>query len=94
MQIQETSLEAHTRNVIDKFVRTGSLNKGKSPGKPSVFEEVVDDLRRRTGSVNKGKSPGRLPVFEEVIDDLRRLEQNPQTFLTRLSQQSGVHVAR
>ena len=94
LQIQETSLEAHTRDVIHKFVRTGSVNKGKFPRKPSVFEKVVDDLRCRTGSVNKGKSLGRPPVFEEVIDDLRRLEQNPQTSLTRLFQQSGVPVAR
>ena len=66
-QIQETSLKAHIRNVINRFVRTGSVNEGKSPGRPSVAEEVVNNLRR--------------------------LEQNPQTSLTRLSQQSGVPVA-
>ena len=44
--IQETSSEAHTRDVINRFVRTGSINKGKSPGRPSVSEEVVDDLGR------------------------------------------------
>ena len=46
LQIQETSLEAHIRAVINRFVRTGSANKGKSPGRPSVSEEVFDDLRR------------------------------------------------
>ncbi|KAJ3659556.1 hypothetical protein Zmor_011240 [Zophobas morio] len=67
LEIQETSLEAHIRDVINRFVRTGNVNKGKSSGRPAVSEEVVDDLRER-------------------------LEQNPQTSLTRLSQQSGVPV--
>ena len=44
--IQETSLEAHIRGVINRFLRTGSVNKEKSRGRPSVSEEVVDDLRR------------------------------------------------
>ena len=46
MIIQETSLEIHIRDVINRFVRTGSVDKRKSPGRPSVSEEVVDDLRR------------------------------------------------
>ena len=47
LQIQETSLEAHIRgDVINRFVRTGNLNKGKSPGRLSVSEEVVDDFSR------------------------------------------------
>mgnify|MGYP005987091825 CR=1 len=45
LKIQETSLKAHIRDLINIFVRTGSVNKWKSPGRPSVFEEVVDDLR-------------------------------------------------
>ena len=45
--IQETSLEAHIRDVINTFVRTDSANKMKSScGRSSVSEEVVDDLRR------------------------------------------------
>ncbi|KAJ3665542.1 hypothetical protein Zmor_001033 [Zophobas morio] len=44
--IQETSLEAHIRGVINRFVRAGSVDKAKSPGKPSASEEVVDVLRR------------------------------------------------
>ena len=63
LQIQETSLEAHIEDVVNRFVRTCSVNKGKSPGRSSVS------------------------------DELRRLEQNLQTSLTRLSQQSGVLVA-
>ena len=47
LQTQETSLEARIRNAINKFVRTDTVNKEKSPGRPSVFEEVVDDLRQR-----------------------------------------------
>ena len=47
LQIQETSLEAHIRDVINRFVRTGSVNKEKFPRKPSVSEVVVDDFRQR-----------------------------------------------
>ena len=65
--IQEAWLQAHISDISDRFVRTGSVDKGKSPGRPSVSEEVVDDSRR--------------------------LEQNPQTSLTRFTQQSGVPVA-
>ncbi|KAJ3646228.1 hypothetical protein Zmor_023823 [Zophobas morio] len=64
LTIQETLSEVHIRDIINRFVRTGSVDKEKSPGRPSVSEEVVNNLRL--------------------------LEQNPQTFLTRLSQQSGV----
>ena len=45
LQIQETLLEDHIRDVINRLVRTGSVKKGKSPGRPSVSEEIVDDLR-------------------------------------------------
>mgnify|MGYP005986163125 CR=1 FL=1 len=44
--IQETSLGAHIKNVIIRLVRTGSVDKGKSPGRLSVSEEVVDNLTR------------------------------------------------
>ena len=44
--MQETSLEAHIRDVINRFVRTGSVGRGKSPGTPSVSEKVADNLRR------------------------------------------------
>ena len=37
------------RDVINRFVRTGSVDKEKSPGKPSVFEDVVDDLTKHLG---------------------------------------------
>jgi hypothetical protein len=47
IEIQETSLVAHIRNVIDKFIRTGRLNKGKPIGIPSIYEKVVKDLRQR-----------------------------------------------
>ena len=43
--IQETSLEAHIRDVINRFVRTGSVDKFESAGTSSVSEEL-DDLRR------------------------------------------------
>ena len=44
--IQETSLEARISDVINRFFRIGSVNKGKSRGRLSVPEKVVDDLRR------------------------------------------------
>src|SRR5699024_2578615 len=47
IQIQEASLMKHIRDVIDRFVRTGSVSKGKSPGRPSVSDETVADLRER-----------------------------------------------
>ena len=43
---QKKSLEAHIRNVINRLVRTGTVNKGRSPGRLSVSEEVADDLRQ------------------------------------------------
>ena len=39
--IQETSLEPHVRDVINRFIRT--VDKGKSRGRPSVSGKVVDD---------------------------------------------------
>ena len=44
--IHETWLETHIRDVITRFVRTGSVDKRKSLGRPSLSKEVVDDLRR------------------------------------------------
>ncbi|KAJ3645687.1 hypothetical protein Zmor_023328 [Zophobas morio] len=44
--IQETTLMSHIRYVVNRFVRTGSVDTGKSPGRSSVSEEVVNDLRR------------------------------------------------
>ena len=39
-----TLLGAHIRDVINRSVQTGSANKGKSPGRPSVSGKVVDGL--------------------------------------------------
>ena len=47
LQIQETSLEAHIKNAINRFVWIGGANKGKSPGRPSVSENVVTSLKQR-----------------------------------------------
>ena len=53
LQIQETLLEAHNRNVINRFVRDSSVNKGKSPGRPSLSEVVVNDLRYDSSRMRK-----------------------------------------
>ena len=42
--IQEKPSEAHIRNVINRFVPTGSVYKGKSSGRPWVSKEVVDEF--------------------------------------------------
>ena len=47
LEIQETLLEAHIRDVINSFVRTGSVNKEKSPRRPSASEVVVNHLREQ-----------------------------------------------
>ena len=62
--IQEKSLEAHIRDVINRFVRIGSVDKGKSPRRPSVSEEVVDDLRRF--EQNRQTSLTRFPQYSGV----------------------------
>ena len=65
LQIQETSLEAHIRDAINRFVRIGGVNSGKSPGRPSASEEVVGDLRQRLEQ-NPQKSLRRLSQQSRV----------------------------
>ena len=60
--IQETSLEAHIRDVINRFVRTGSVNKRKSLGKPSVIEQVVD---------NETTSAESVSIFDKIVSAVR-----------------------
>lgn len=47
VQILESSLKAHIRDVMNRFMQTGNVSKGKSPGRPQVSQEVVEDLRTR-----------------------------------------------
>jgi hypothetical protein len=35
------------RGIVDRFVATGSIEKGKSVGRPPVNDEIVEDLRQR-----------------------------------------------
>jgi hypothetical protein len=44
---------------VDSFVATGSVEKGKSMGRPPVNEEIVEDLRQRMEQSPK-KSLGKL----------------------------------
>jgi hypothetical protein len=37
--IVEANLSPHTRRIVDRFVATGSVEKGKSVGRPPVNEE-------------------------------------------------------
>ena len=43
---QETSLESQIRDEINRFVPTGSINKGTSRGRPAVSEEVLRRLEQ------------------------------------------------
>jgi hypothetical protein len=45
--IVEANLIAHIRRIVDRLVATGSVEKGKSVGRPPVNEEIVEDLRQR-----------------------------------------------
>ncbi|KAH0810715.1 hypothetical protein GEV33_012076 [Tenebrio molitor] len=51
--IVEANLIAHIRRVVNRFVATGSVEKGKSVGRPPVNEEIVEDLRQRIEQIPK-----------------------------------------
>jgi hypothetical protein len=42
--ILEKSLAAHINRIVDRFVATGSVEKGKSSGRPKVMEDVVENI--------------------------------------------------
>jgi hypothetical protein len=42
-----TNLIPHVRRIVDRFVATGSIEKGKSVGRPPVNDEIVEDLGQR-----------------------------------------------
>jgi hypothetical protein len=46
MNIVETNLIPHIRRIVDRFVVTGSVEKGKSLGRPPVNEEIIEDFRQ------------------------------------------------
>ena len=86
--IQEISLKAYIRDVINRFVRTGSVKKEKSRGRPSrgrppVSREVVGDLRRldqnlQTSLTKFLQQPGReieqwaLPNGTQIIFEIKK----------------------
>jgi hypothetical protein len=41
----EANLIPHVRRIVDRFVATRSIEKGKTVGRPSVNDEIVEDLR-------------------------------------------------
>jgi hypothetical protein len=53
--IVEANLTAHIRRIVDWFVATGSVEKGKSVGRPSVNDEIVEDSRQRMEQSSKKK---------------------------------------
>jgi hypothetical protein len=43
----EANLIPHVRRIVDKFVATRGIEKGKTVGRPPVNDEIVEDLRQR-----------------------------------------------
>jgi hypothetical protein len=43
----KVNLIPHVRRIVDRFVATGGIERGKSVGRPPVNEEIVEDLRQR-----------------------------------------------
>jgi hypothetical protein len=41
--VLEKSLAAHIHRIVNHFVTTGSVEKGKSLGRPKVMENVVEN---------------------------------------------------
>jgi hypothetical protein len=54
--IVEANLIPHIRSIVNRFVATGSVEKGKSVGRPPVNEEIVEDLRQRMNKAQKNPS--------------------------------------
>jgi hypothetical protein len=45
--IQDDSLLTHIGRIVNRFLTTGTVSKGKSSGRPPVSDEIVEDLRER-----------------------------------------------
>jgi hypothetical protein len=43
--ILEMSLVAHMHRIVNRFVTTGNVEKGKSSDHPKVIEDVVENIR-------------------------------------------------
>jgi hypothetical protein len=43
--VLEKCLTAHIHGIFNRFVTTGSVEKGKSSGRPKVMENVVENIR-------------------------------------------------
>jgi hypothetical protein len=39
------SLAAHIHRIVNRFVTTGSVEKGKTSGHPKMIEDVVENIR-------------------------------------------------
>jgi hypothetical protein len=52
----EANLIPQIRSIVNRFVATGSVEKGKSVGRPPVNEEIVEDLRQRMNKAQKNPS--------------------------------------
>jgi hypothetical protein len=66
-----------SRDVINRFVRTGCVNKGKSTGRPPISEKVVGDLRERLE--HNPDTFGHIwilkfHVFKRPFDDMEELQ--------------------
>jgi hypothetical protein len=52
----EANLIPHVRRIVDRFVATRSIEKGKTVRRPPVNDEIVEDLRQRMEQ-NSKKNP-------------------------------------
>jgi hypothetical protein len=43
----EANLIPHVRRIVDRFGATRGIEKGKTVGRPPVYDEIVEDLRQR-----------------------------------------------
>jgi hypothetical protein len=41
----EKSFAAHIHRIVNRFVFTSSVEKGKSSGRPKVIEDVVENIQ-------------------------------------------------
>jgi ASC-1-like (ASCH) protein len=62
--------------IVDRFVATRSIEKGKTVGRPPVNDEIVEDLRQRMEQ-NSKKIPQEVITLDHFPLFRKLLEKNP-----------------
>jgi hypothetical protein len=86
LDIEEQSLMAHIRRIVDRFEATGNVSKGKLPRRSQIREEVVEDLRQRKEQTPKkslSKSSAQFGVQPSTCQKIvkQRLHMKPYKIL-------------